>query len=821
MQSTSFVRLTMGVCFLALQGLSLNTQAQSSGSDDRSASVLEEIVVTARKRDENLQEVPVSVVAFTERDLDDIGLRSMRDYAKQVPNFFMVETQNSTFAFPNIRGITQARNLDPAVAVVVDGVLATNPIAMSQELFDVQQIEVYKGPQGALYGRNAMGGAINITTKKPSNALEGQLRVGGANGGTQRAQASISGPLIEDKLYARAALSYYDTDGLRDNIAVKGAHGDQSENRSARVRVVWDATEDFTVDFRASASFDESAALGFIDVSPIWHESAPGSGISFGCALGIFPAPAPPCNAGVVTGGNIADLFVPGQSPFVGNPNITGEDIPLQTNLNGIEERDIYAASILVNWDLPLGTLTSVTSWDKSEDFAIGENPPRTAGRGQKNTQYKTSEAVSQEIRLTSADDQRLRWIGGFYVAQTDTFLSTTVQRDFDGVDSLMDLVKKDPFGTQSGRCMNPARTGPGSPFFPPDGSNDNQGNCLMGFDGDEGDNFAWAVFAQVNYDLTETLELSVSARFDRDEREQTVRTPDSLFAVPAGAPNSVQFGDVREANFDSLQPKVTLRWSPRDNVMTYLTYAEGFRSGGFNRPGIGSLADFFRGTPGIPPIPLGIEDIYDQQDTASIEAGVKFAAPNGRFLVNAAAFHTTVDNYQTFTAVTVASILSQVIIPVDEVEIDGFELDATWLATDTLTFNIGYGVLDSEITRDNLRGFEGNKAPMTPDDSFNFGAAYRQPFTLAGSDANFFIRADYRRTGDVFFLPGNFAKRDAIDFVDLRLGLEFGEGWRVEGFAKNLTDEDYCGSFFTANGFCFPGKLRETGVEVTKRFGQ
>ena len=109
----------------------------------------------------------------------------------------------------------------------------------------------------------------------------------------------------------------------------------------------------------------------------------------------------------------------------------------------------------------------------------------------------------------------------------------------------------------------------------------------------------------------------------------------------------------------------------------------------------------------------------------------------------------------------------------------------------------------------------------MTPDDSFNFGAAYRQPFTLAGSDANFFIRADYRRTGDVFFLPGNFAKRDAIDFVDLRLGLEFGEGWRVEGFAKNLTDEDYCGSFFTANGFCFPGKLRETGVEVTKRFGQ
>lgn len=818
MQSTSFLRLTVGVCCLALQGFSLNTQAQSAGAS--SGAVLEEIVVTARKRDENLQDVPVSVSAFTERDLDDIGLRSMRDYAKQVPNFFMVETQNSTFAFPNIRGITQARNLDPAIAVVVDGVLATNPIAMSQELFDVEQIEVYKGPQGALYGRNAMGGAINITTKKPSNNLEGMLRVGGANGGTSRAQASISGPLVEDTLYARAAISYYDTDGLRDNTGVKGAHGDRNENRSARARIVWEASDDFTLDFRASYSKDESAALGFIDVSPIWHESAPGSGISFGCALGIFPAPAPPCNAGVVTGGNIADLFVPGQSPFVGSPNITGEDIPLQTNLNGIEEREISSASILINWDLPIGTLTSVTSWDKSEDFAIGENPPRTVGRGQKNTQYKTSEALSQEIRLTSASDQRLRWIGGFYLVQTDAWLSTTVQRDFDGIDSLTDLVKKDPLNTQSGRCMNPAGTGPGSPFFPPDGSNDNQGNCLMGYDGDAGDNFAWALFAQVNYDLTDTLELSVSARFDRDEREQTVRTPQELFpALPPGAPPfTVREGDVRERNFDSLQPKITLRWSPRDNLMTYLTYAEGFRSGGFNRPGIGVLAK--AGLPG-PPVPLGVEDSYDQQDTASIEVGVKFTAPNGRFLVNAAAFHTEVDNYQTFAVVTVASILSQIIIPVDEVEIDGFEIDATWLATDSLTFNIGYGVLDSEITSDPLRGFKGNKAPMTPDDSFNAGLSYRQPFTLAGNEASVFLRVDYRRTGEVFFLPGNFAKRDDIDFVDVRLGLEFGQGWRIEGFAKNATDEDYCGSFFTANGFCFPGKLRETGVEVTKRFGQ
>jgi len=137
------------------------------------------------------------------------------------------------------------------------------------------------------------------------------------------------------------------------------------------------------------------------------------------------------------------------------------------------------------------------------------------------------------------------------------------------------------------------------------------------------------------------------------------------------------------------------------------------------------------------------------------------------------------------------------------------------------LSFNAGFGLLDSTITGDKARGFKGNKAPMTPDSSINAGLQYRQPFTMFGTDANVFFRADYRREGEVFFLPGNFAKRNAIDFFDFRLGLEFGDGWRVEGFAKNATDEDYCGSFFTSNGFCFPGKLRETGIEATKRFGQ
>ncbi len=192
----------------------------SSRAQAQQASLLEEIVVTARMRAENLQEVPVTVSVFTAADIDQIGVSSMRDYAQLVPNFFLVETQNSSFAFVNIRGITQMRNLDPSVAIMIDGVLSTNPISMSQELFDIEQIEVLKGPQGALYGRSAVGGAINITTKRPTNEFEGFVRVGLGDGDASKLQASISGPLVEDRVFGRLSASFYDADGWRDNVVV-------------------------------------------------------------------------------------------------------------------------------------------------------------------------------------------------------------------------------------------------------------------------------------------------------------------------------------------------------------------------------------------------------------------------------------------------------------------------------------------------------------------------------------------------------------------------------------------------------------------------
>jgi iron complex outermembrane receptor protein len=153
---------------------------------------LQEIVVTARKREESLQNVPVTEDAFTEQTIRSAGIESPRDFVAMVPNMTLVEVQNVGNSFITIRGISQARNSEPSTAVLVDGVLEPNPYEFDQELFDITQIEVLKGPQGALYGRDAIGGAIIIQTADLADHFEGDGKLGVGNGVSEKAQVAVS-----------------------------------------------------------------------------------------------------------------------------------------------------------------------------------------------------------------------------------------------------------------------------------------------------------------------------------------------------------------------------------------------------------------------------------------------------------------------------------------------------------------------------------------------------------------------------------------------------------------------------------------------------
>ena len=180
---------------------------------------LEEIVVTARLRTENYATTPAAITAFTAGEIQAAGIDRVHDFVQLTPNMTVVQTQNPGNTFVTIRGISQARNSDMPVAVVVDGVLMTNPAEFNQELNDIQQIEVLKGPQGALYGRNAIGGAINIVTKPATDKFEAKIRAGFDDGPGYLAQGAISGPL-GDKWKYRAAVSFSDTDGFLENLSL-------------------------------------------------------------------------------------------------------------------------------------------------------------------------------------------------------------------------------------------------------------------------------------------------------------------------------------------------------------------------------------------------------------------------------------------------------------------------------------------------------------------------------------------------------------------------------------------------------------------------
>ena len=158
------------------------------------SSGLEEIVVTARKRNENFQDVPITVDVFTAQEIKAAGIERPRDFIAMVPNMTLVETQNVGNSFVTIRGISQARNSEPSVAVLVDGVLETNPYEFTTGLYDIRQIEVLKGPQGALYGRDAIGGAIIIHTADPTDHFEANTMVGLGNGPSQKAQLAVERP---------------------------------------------------------------------------------------------------------------------------------------------------------------------------------------------------------------------------------------------------------------------------------------------------------------------------------------------------------------------------------------------------------------------------------------------------------------------------------------------------------------------------------------------------------------------------------------------------------------------------------------------------
>ena len=716
---------------------------------------LEEIVVTARKRDESFRDVPVTINVFTQAMIESAGIQKPADFIALVPNMTLVETQNAGNAFVVVRGVSQARNSEPSVAVLVDGVLETNPAEFNQELFDIKQIEVLKGPQGALYGRNAIGGAILITTQDPADEFSGTVKLGLGNGSAKRAQLGVSGPINDTKtLKFRASLNYYDTDGYIPSSFL-GGKADPAKDYAGRLRLLWKPNDSFTGDLRLSADRLETRALYF--VIPRLDETNP-----------------------------FTSFFTP--------PNANDVTTPITVNNTGENNRDVYDASLKLDFNVGGGALTSISAWNRTKEILTGDaydfrpipNAVFTAiyGYDLNQSQFLDVKAYSQELRFTSPTEGRFRWIAGAYYVHTDRFIATGNMQDL-GNGALP------VYRTPSTNPLNPQR--------------DANGVLIPGttFLADSQSNNAWAVFANATFEVTDQFEIDTALRYDEDQRENTTDTPPDYLALVQD-PNAVT-GQVRKHTWSEAQPKVTLRYKPGENVTFYGGWSRGFRSGGFNQTGVGAVA-----RNSAPPI-LGVNDLFNAEVADTWEVGVKGQFLDRRLNAGLALYRTKSTNGYFFVFLPANS--TQNLGNVDATY-KGAELELNARVTDQFDVYANFGYTDSEITGMEDPAVIGNQAPLVTKDTLNVGAQYRQPLSN-GLNATF--RADFQRLGRTWWEPYNTTSRDPLSLLDLRIGLD-GEKWSVTAWSKNLTNKLY-NAEFSPGGFLFRATPRRYGLEFTYKF--
>ena len=380
--------LSLSALILASPATAQETDEQTEAANDEASG--NTILVTGLRRTDQLQDTPASITAFTADTIEDARITKPADFVNLTPNVTLVETQNAGNAFIVIRGITQARNSEPSVAVVVDGVQQVNPAQFNQDLFDIEQIEVLKGPQGGLYGRNAIGGAIIINTKEPSDEFESRVTAGVDNGFGWFVRGGVSGP-ISDGIGFRVAGSFYDTEGFINNPFL-GEEADPYQDLALRGNLLFELGPDWELDLRASMDRLRTQALYF----------------------------------NIVT-------------------DVNDTSLPVRVNNAGQNDRDIYNLAAKISYEGEHFGVTSITSYDMLEEILTGDafdflpitesfffrpaNSPFGFGLGLgfdlNQSQFLDVESISQELRFESPADEQLFWMFGGYLIATDRFIST------------------------------------------------------------------------------------------------------------------------------------------------------------------------------------------------------------------------------------------------------------------------------------------------------------------------------------------------------------------------------------------------------------
>ena len=802
------------------------------------APVVTEVVVTARQRSETLRDTPAAVSVLTGTTLAAAGVRRADDIVNLTPGVSIVNgsaEQGDTQV--NIRGVNSARDADPSFAFVVDGIQIANPSSFNREYADLQQIEVVKGPQGAIYGRDAAAGAIIVTTRTPGDTVEGLFRGTAGNVGSYTGQAYIAGPLT-DKIGASLTANYRRTDGqYKNSLFTNQSALDSFQGGDIAGRVYFRIDPQTTLDLKGR--------YGQLDAGSIDFNA-------------IFALPA---FAGVT-----------GVPQF--SENVNNHQFVFQNNVPNDNRQKSIEFSAKLDHDFGWAKLTGWGLFSKIDDdliadgtsasfgffntephcvastaalFAQGVKTPPPTGLGptpaasffgayspttcdgyQYQRRNQTDESF--ELRLTSPSQGRFRWLGGVYYLHVDRNVGVATGIDDGGAPPRQLYVPNtQPYSTEQ--------------------------LLWDDFTTDVG-----AVFGQAQYDILKTVEGSFALRYDVEDRHDHNLVPTAartLYIDYKGPPytgnaplnpgldptlNPAGIHD-QDKTFAQVQPKASLRWKVTPDFTVYGDWGVGFKSGGFNNAGSAATINTF-----INPVvtaagfaPVKIQDIYQKEVSSEFEAGAKARLFNGRLNLDASVFHDNVHNMQFFEFFVGPFGLLRVVDNIDLVRLEGAELGADYHLTRYLSVDASGSYIHSRIAQNSARpDTVGNQSPYTPNYTVNFALQYDPPLTetLTGH-----LRLDVRDTGPTWFHTvqnqtnptvfelsfgalgrANYGgtRRNAFTTVNLRVGVQ-AKNITLTGFADNLTNTNYLSEVIPApefgGSFASPGIGRRYGAELAYKF--
>ena len=807
---------------------------------------LSDVVVMARSKAERLIEVPASVTVLSAQTISRTGVTKAEDFIQLTAGVSIVTgTAEAGDTQINIRGMNGARDAESSVALVVDGILKTNTAQLNETQGSLRQVEILKGPQGALYGRNAAAGAIVISTVEPGDHVTGAITGSYAEHNTGDVHGYVAGPLT-DRIGGVLSGFYHSTDGFyRNTYLGNSASVDEQEVWGVDGRVVAKVDDNTTVDVKgryeklkgASINFNAAFALpNFAGVNPAFYENV--NNHVFNYYSNIRPTndqtteevsikldhrfDGAKLTAWFLYSNVDQSLGADGTSADFARyiaPALGGAANPTNTAVsNACFASTAALTGFPVNQPGFIGQVPVPFIFAPATGSTFGPYSPTTCD----GTQYQVRKQsdFSGEVRLASTTGGPLSWQVGAYFLHIDRTTGVSLGADL-GQGILPNLYNA------------PGTSNPTSQLY------EDQFNTNV-----------YAGFGSVDYAITSQLKLGVALRYDVEQRHVHNLVPFVTDPITGGPINPGQVGGPipdQSATFQQPEPKVSLSWRPNPSTNFYADWGIGFKSGGFNNQGSAAVVDQnFNQTIGAG---VTIQDKYRKEWSSAFEVGLKGAFDHNRFHYDVSGYYTRVHDMQFFEFFVGSFGLLRVVSNIDSVEIKGAEVNMDAKVTRGWNVFGSFNVTDSAILANASRPYTvGNKSPYTPDYTLNLGTQFERPLT---NNIDFLLRADYRLTGATWFhtvqdqtrptifsellpisalqLPAavgngewNLARRAAFGVVDLRVGLESGR-FTVTAFAKNLLDKHYLNEVIPAiefgGSFISPGDRRVVGVEAGYKF--